>query len=105
MRTESYWFHRYPDGFHCDTAGCMLPLLSVARDRIRYDCGLVALSSNSNRRHVKRACSPVNRAGCQVAPLSIDTSTLAMSFSPAQAKPPIGTLPAANDAPFAGVVT
>ena len=45
----------------------MLPFESVARERIRYDCGVVMVASCSNRRHVNRACSPVSRAGCQVA--------------------------------------
>src|SRR6478735_12053680 len=82
----------------------MLPFESVARDRIRYDCGLVALKSKSNRRQVKLAFSPLNLAGIHVAPLSVEISTLVMSFSPAHANPPTAILPRATAAPAAGVV-
>ena len=43
-------------------------------------------------------------AGCHVAPASIETSTRAMSISPAQAKPATVTLPGGTTAPSSGRV-
>src|SRR5436190_22088465 len=104
MRTESYWFQRYPEGFQCDTAGCTCPFESVARDMIRYDSSFVAVNSNSNRRHAYFACSPASFAGAQVTPLLLDTSTLVMSRSPAHAKPATAILPGFRLALCAGEV-
>src|SRR5689334_4583048 len=71
---------------------------------MRTDSALVALSEYSKRRHEYFAVSPVSFAGCQLTPLSIEISTLAISFSPAQAKPATATGPAGNVAPSAGWV-
>ena len=50
------------------------------------------------------AWDPTSRAGCHVAPLSVETSTLAISVSPAQAKPATVTRPGFSTAPSSGAV-
>ncbi len=67
-RTESGAFQRYPEGFHGGDVGCVRPVESVARDKIRYDSARGASKAYSKRRHEYLFCSPTSRAACQVAP-------------------------------------
>src|SRR5512146_667484 len=100
--TRSHPFHKNPLGFHGVVAGCVSPFSSVARQRIVNVPAALAFQLNCHCLQAYGSASPIKRAGSQVFPSSIDTSTFATLTSPPQATPWIVTGPTFTVPPSPG---